>query len=43
MTISEQSNKIVCFNFNKKYKKLIISVTSINQTGSFRMLLDRFY
>jgi hypothetical protein len=41
MTISERSNTIVCFNFDKKYeKKLIISVTSINQIGSFGMLLD---
>jgi hypothetical protein len=33
MTRSEWSNTIVCFN----------SVTPINQIGSFRMLLDRFY
>jgi hypothetical protein len=44
MNVSEQSNTIACFNLDKKYeKKLIISVTSINQIGSFRMLLDRFY
>ncbi len=44
MTISERSNTIVCFNFDKKYeKKFIISVTSINQIGSFGMLLYRFY